>query len=133
MIRTFIKKPLNNQLSKFIIVGLSNTIISYIVFFVFYNFILISNAFSSQGISYAAGIFWSFFWNRKWTFSEKNHSLKTFIPFFIVQITLLFISAFSMSYATQHLSWNVNYIWFFVMAIITIINFVLSKFIVFKV
>lgn len=126
------KELLNYQLTKFIVVGITNTIISYCVFFIFYNFILAGSAFISQCISYAAGIFWSFTWNKSWTFSEKKHNWKTFIPFFIVQITLLLTSAFALSVAVQNLNWNVNFIWLCVMAIITIANFILSKFLVFK-
>ncbi|MBN2284947.1 MAG: GtrA family protein [Tissierellales bacterium] len=127
------EKLINPQLLKFIVVGISNTLISYIVFFGFYNFVLLGNAFLSQCISYAAGVLWSFNWNKKWTFSGKKHRWSVFIPFATVQVTLLFLSAFSISIANHNLNWNVNLIWLCVMVIITVINYNISKYLVFRV
>lgn len=121
------------HLTKFLIVGLSNTLISYLFFIAFYKFILVSNAFLSQSISYAAGIAWSFYWNKNWTFSEKTHSLKVFIPFLTVQISLLFLSALLMYFATKSIIVDVNIIWITVMGLITMINFLCSKYLVFKI
>jgi putative flippase GtrA len=127
------EKLIRPRLLKFVVIGISNTLIGYIVFFIFYNFILIGAAFLSQCISYAAGILWSFNWNRKWTFSETKHRWSAFIPFVTVQVTLLFLSAFSLSVANHNLNWNINLIWLCVMAIITVINYNISKHLVFRV
>ena len=125
-------KLLHTQLSRFIIIGFSNTFIGYIVFIVTYNSFLAGNVFSSQCISYSVGILWSFVWNMKWTFSSKRHKWKLFLPFFFLQIALLFSSAFLLTVAKQNLNWNISLIWLCVMAIITIANFALLKFLVFK-
>jgi putative flippase GtrA len=79
------------------------------------------------------GILWSFTWNRKWTFSEKEHSWKAFIPFLIVQLSLLLVSASSISFTEQHLpGWNINIIWIVIMVFMTFANFLLTKHLVFK-
>lgn len=126
-------KFISYQITKFLVVGTSNTIISFVVFSVFYNFIIINNAFLSQCIGYTAGIVWSFVWNKGWTFSEKKHSWLAFLPFLIIQISLLLFSALSIDITSQTINWNINIIWLCVTLITTIINFSLSKYLVFRV
>jgi putative flippase GtrA len=117
---------------KFIIIGVSNTIISYIVFFILYNNLLAGDAFYSQCLSYTAGIIWSFIWNKRWTFSEKPNGWASFAPFLTLQLSLLFISAFALDIAKGKLDWNINLIWWCVMAVSTAINFVITKYLVFR-
>lgn len=120
------------QLIRFVIVGVSNAVISYIVFFILYSKLLAGDAFYSQCLSYAAGIIWSFFWNKKWTFSEKKHSWAVFSRFLILQLVLLFVSAFFLDLTKNNLNLNIYLIWVCVMAVITFLNFVLSKSLVFR-
>jgi putative flippase GtrA len=121
-----------NQLLKFLAVGISNTIISYIVFLVCYNALLAGGAFTSQTISYASGIVWSFFWNKRWTFVAANRSWSAFFPFLAVQILLLLLSSSALMMVSQTTDWNLNYVWILVMAIVTAINFIVSKKFVFR-
>lgn len=120
------------QLSKFVIIGISNAAISYVFFYILYNNVLAGNAFYSQCLSYAAGIVWSFIWNKKLTFSAKENSWSSFFSFLIFQLILLVASAFLLVIAKENLDWNINLIWICVMAIITIINFLFTKYLVFK-
>jgi putative flippase GtrA len=120
------------HLVKFLIVGASNTIISYIVFFTLYNTLLVGDAVSSQSLSYAAGILWSFTWNKRWTFSEHPNKRALLAPFLILQLMLLLISALALDIAKENLDWNISLIWVCIMAVSTAINFVLSKYVVFK-
>jgi putative flippase GtrA len=112
------------HLVKFVIVGASNTIISYIVFFTLYNKLLVGDAISSQCLSYAAGIIW--------TFSEHPNKRALLAPFVILQLMLLLISALALDIAKENLEWNINLIWVCIMAVSTAMNFVLSKYVVFK-
>lgn len=123
---------LHMQLSKFVVVGISNSIISYLVFIITFNSLLIGNAFASQAISYSAGILWSFFWNEKWTFSSERRKSILLISFFFLQITLLVLSSLMMGFAEKYLDCNITLMWFLVMGFITVINFILSKTLVFK-
>ncbi|MDO6444983.1 GtrA family protein [Colwellia sp. 1_MG-2023] len=125
-------KDFVKQLTKFLIVGASNTALSYIVFFISYNYFLSKDAFYSQCLSYSAGIIWSFFWNNKWTFSKANKSWSAFYPFLILQLFLLLISAFLLDIAKAQLNLSINLIWLGVMVVITILNFFLTKHLVFK-
>src|SRR5690348_5910697 len=120
------------DLVKFIIIGASNTVISYTVFLVLYNALLAGDAFYSQCLSYAAGIIWSFIWNKRSTFSEKPRGWASFPPFLALQLMLLLISAFALDIAKGNLDWNITLIWVCVMAVSTAINFVIAKYLVFR-
>jgi len=120
------------HLVKFIIIGASNTIITYICFFILYKTLLAGDAFYSQCLSYAAGIIWSFIWNKRWTFSEKPNTWASFASFLTLQLMLLLISAFALDIAKGNLDWNINLIWGCVMAVSTAINFVITKYLVFR-
>jgi putative flippase GtrA len=120
------------QLTKFLIIGASNTALSYFVFFIGYNYFLSKDAFYSQCLSYSAGIIWSFFWNNKWTFSNANNSWSAFYPFLILQLSLLVTSALLLELAKKQFDLDINLIWLSVMVVITILNFFLSKYLVFK-
>lgn len=123
---------LSIQASKFIIIGISNTIISYVTFVIMFDFVTTHSAFLSQCISYSAGIVWSFIWNKNWTFENKQQS-NSFFKFIITQVSLLLLSALSLNYCVNIFTIDAKIIWVFVMAIITVINFLLSKFWVFRV
>ena len=124
---------LKKYLYRPVIVGLSNTLISYIAFIASYSFIFNKNASFSQLFSYALGIIWSFFWNKNWTFSERNHKNVTFIPFSIVQVSLMMLSVISIKYAVESFDFNVSLIWFAVMSVITLLNFTITNWLVFRV
>ena len=122
-----------SHLAKFLAVGLSNTLISYLVFILCYSIILDKNALISQIFSYSAGIFWSYFLNKNWTFSDTRQGTKrTMLPFMLVQISLLCLSSVLVNYAVSNLSLNVNLIWIITMGCITVLNFVLTKYLVFS-
>jgi putative flippase GtrA len=120
------------HLIRFVVVGISNTLISYLAFISSYLLIFAENASYSQFFSYMSGIIWSYFWNKNWTFSEKKHKNRTFIPFSIIQVSLMGLSVISIKYAIENYDYNVSLIWFFVMSIITLLNFILTKWVVFK-
>ena len=121
-----------HQLLKFLAVGVSNTLISYLVFLVCYNALLAGSAFTSQAISYAAGIVWSFIWNRRWTFAGASGSGSSFITFLALQLMLLLLSSSSLALVKRTTDWNLNYAWVLVMGVVTALNFVVSKKFVFK-
>ena len=117
----------DKRLLKFLVVGLSNTLISYVAFILLYSYILVHNAAASQALSYFLGILWSFIWNRKWTFGGDHHNVMTFVRFLISQFSMLLLSTAGLHFAVENFNVNVNISWFAVMAVITILNFSLSK------
>ena len=131
-------KILNNYLVidksfyRFVIVGISNTIISYITFICIYKFIIVDNTIVSQIFSYSAGIIWSFIWNRKWTFKSNNNAYKEFLLFVFSQLILLALSSLMLYVVIDKYHYSASLGWIVVMAIITIINFFTLKFLIFK-
>ena len=64
------------QFIKFSAVGVTNTLVDFIVFWLLTHAGM--NYMLSQVFSYSAGILNSYIWNSKWTFKkERSHSLKT--------------------------------------------------------
>ncbi|WP_169309219.1 GtrA family protein [Desulforhopalus sp. IMCC35007] len=125
-------KLIARQLFRFVLVGISNTIISFLTFYVAYHFVLVAETFLSQCISYATGIVWSFCLNRSYTFADSRPAKNTFISFLLVQLSLMLFSSFLLEKTALLLTWNINLLWCIVMAIITAINFILTRLLVFN-
>ena len=85
---------------------------------------------SSQAISYAIGILWSFFWNRRFTFSSAGRMLPQAARFIAIQAMFLFVSATLISVGARFVTPTIS--WLAVMTIITGLNFALTKRWVFK-
>ncbi|TVX97069.1 GtrA family protein [Cohnella terricola] len=83
------KAKLDKQPIKFIVVGFSNTMLSYLLFVICVEIFNLSHSWS-LGISYLVGIVNSYYWNRKWTFRLQNYS--GMAPF------LKFISVYFLTY-----------------------------------
>lgn len=145
-----IKKELTNetfesfmQFVKFGIVGVSNTLISYILYalsllaFQKYGFFVGYDYFVSQIISFALSVLWSFYWNNKMVFTigDGEHRsiwkalLKTYVSY---SFTGLFLNSLLLALWVQ-----VFHISEFVAPIINLlvsvpINFLINKFWAFK-
>ncbi|ACV64973.1 GtrA family protein [Desulfofarcimen acetoxidans DSM 771] len=88
-------KPSSRSFVLFSLVGLTNTVIDYLVFFSLYH-LFPEHFLASQVISYSCGTVNSFFLNKYWTFRNKNIPCGAEILKFIVVNAL----ALSISYIT---------------------------------
>jgi len=123
---------LDNRFVRFLLVGISNAAVSFIVFRAVYDFLFIGNVLFAQPLSYGSGIVWSYFWNRKWTFRSSGQVHREFIWFVGVQLFLLLLSTWLVHLAVDIGGMNASIGWLLVMAFITVLNFLLTKMIVFK-
>ena len=123
----------DQELIRFLLVGVSNTTVSYLVFLLGYHVLFVGDTLISQPLSYSIGIAWSYFWNRKWTFQSSAVVSKEFLRFLIVQIALLFLSTALIYYAVDWWNIDASICWIFVMLLITALNFMLTKRYVFKI
>lgn len=74
------------QFIKFAAVGILNTVVDMVVFYLFVNFVGIIDLISKM-ISYTCGVVNSYFFNTAWTFKkERKRSRKEFILFFAVNL-----------------------------------------------
>jgi putative flippase GtrA len=74
------------KLSKFLLVGFFNTLISFLTYYLLFNlglFYLLASF-----LAYCAGLVNSYLWNLRWTF-QKEHSGRVLIRFIIVNIIAL--------------------------------------------
>ena len=123
----------DQELIRFLLVGVSNTTVSYLVFLLGYHILFVGDTLISQPLSYSIGIAWSYFWNRKWTFQSSAVVKSEFLRFLIVQIALLFLSTALIYYAVDWWNIDASICWIFVMLLITALNFMLTKRYVFKI
>lgn len=130
------------QFVKFALVGLSNVVVSYgvylIFFLVFQIFGVLPNTdyLVAQLIGYVLSIFWSFYWNRKYVFKADKHK----VPW----QTALIKSFLSYSFTGVFLNSLLSYVWVEIIGIPKIIapiinlminvpvNFLMNKFWAFK-
>jgi len=145
------------QFSKFIVVGFSNFIVSFVVFYYLYNYWKLSAIFYSllgqagrnlenivlqagaasldatlaNIVGYSAGIINSFTWNKLWTFEAKKKTAKQFGRFLVLNLFCLLLSSAFLFVFTDYLGWAYLPVWFITMGIITLVNFAVSKYWVF--
>ena len=145
------------QFSKFIVVGFSNFIVSFVVFYYFYNYWKLSGIFYSllgqagrnlenivlqagaasldatlaNIVGYSAGIINSFTWNKLWTFETKKKTARQFGRFLALNLFCLLLSSAFLFVFTDYLGWAYLPVWFVTMGIITLVNFAVSKYWVF--
>ena len=141
------------QFSKFIVVGFSNFIVSFVVFYFFYNYWKLSAIFYSllgqagrnlenivlqagaasldatlaNIVGYSAGIINSFTWNKLWTFETKKKTARQFGRFLALNLFCLLLSSTFLFVFTDYLGWAYLPVWFVTMGIITLVNFFISK------
>ncbi len=79
------------QALRFGLVGISNTLISYLCFLLFYR-VLGMNEYLANALSYLIGLINSFVWNKLWTFRSRGFRLAELG---------LFVIVFALSYGLQ--------------------------------
>jgi putative flippase GtrA len=121
------------QLMKFGVVGVSNTLIDFLVFsLLVYVFTVKPNL--SQAISYTAGTINSFIFNKKWTFKteEKKDVKLQGLRFLIINALSLILSSVSISYLIDDLYINKIIAKILIVLLTQVINYLGYKLIVFK-
>ncbi|HYQ92358.1 MAG TPA: GtrA family protein, partial [Candidatus Competibacteraceae bacterium] len=117
----------DKRLIHFLMVGATNTVVSYLVFLLRYHLWFHQSALLAQPFSYGAGIVWSYIWNRQWTFQSSAAVGQELIRFVIVQIILLFLSTNLIYWLVDCGNINASIGWVLVTAPITMLNFFLTK------
>ena len=124
--------PMKNQFLKFIIVGLFSTIINYCLFYLLLNFVNI-NYLVSSSCGFIAGVFGGFYLNKNWTYNDKNNKSKTLLwKYFSLYLTSLLISLIFLKITVDYIGLNPEIANLLAIGITTCINFIGTKFMVFK-
>lgn len=120
------------QFSKFIVVGILNTTISLVTFYILYNLFSVSYT-ASNLLSYIVGVINSFFWNKLWVFRRGAGNM--------LRESLVFLLVFAVSYGIQYLflrglveslGINPNWAQLPAMAVYTLVNYLLNRYVTFK-
>ena len=126
----------NNELIKFLVVGVLNTIIGASIMFVAYNFMGL-NYWVSTSLNYIVAGTFSFFANKKFTFKSEGKIFQKIILFIITLIFCYFIAfylskkiIFFIDISNKKLKENISML--LGMVIYTVLNFILQKKIVFR-
>jgi putative flippase GtrA len=123
---TFIKQSI-----KFIIVGIINTLVTYLTFKIL-TLLFSINDIISIIIGYILGVINSFILNKIWTFKSKIMSIKEMIFFIIIFIISLVLKIVAYRILKEKILLQKDIAFFIGMAIYTSTNFLLNKYITFK-
>ncbi len=120
---------LDPRLLRFLCVGATNFLISFAVF---QGLLLIPRSSdlllpAYQLVSYGAGIVWSYFWNRRFTFGSRQPWLREGSRFLVLQVCLALLSAALIGALVNILGLGPTISWLAVMSFITVVNFLASK------
>lgn len=129
-----VRRLFDYSFARFIIVGFSNAAVSLTIFAIAYQLFhsLYIRAGLAQALAFSAGIFWSYFWNRRWVFNVSSSARHDGLRFVIVQLVLLLVSSVAISLAVDRVGVPPFRAWFIVMVVVTILNYFLLKLIVFE-
>ena len=114
---------------KFGIVGVSNTIIDFVVFYLL-SFVILE--YLAKGISFALSVINSFIWNRWWTFQKKGKATKIEMAKFLA-VNLLTLGINLIFYWIWRDLLGLGKIWSFILTapFVTLTNYILNRFWVF--
>jgi putative flippase GtrA len=120
------------QIVQFGLVGVLNTLIDVAFYFLLSRSGLIPSLILAKGVSYAAGVLNSFYWNKSWTFQSHVESHRVFLPFVAANVFAVGLNLGVMNLALNTLGLPepsalalatlTTFVW----------NFVISKFFIFK-
>lgn len=128
------KEELNKfirQFIKFILVGIINTLVTYVTFKILTNIFFVNDILAII-ISYIVGVINSFILNKIWTFRSKIMSFREIIFFVIVFFISLFFKIIVYKTLKEKFLIQKDIAFFIGMAVYTSINFLLNKYITFR-
>jgi putative flippase GtrA len=114
---------------RFGVVGVSNTVIGFAAFWSLHHLMPAAGA---QGVGYTLGGLWSYYWNRRWTFQSRGKVAGEASRFLSLQFGFMLLSSMLLGLLVDHAhlpSWPC---WLAVSALITVLNFVASRYWAFK-
>ncbi len=120
------------QLIKFSVVGISSTIIDWLIYFLITRFLGIFYIFAKI-ISFLMAVINSYTWNRKWTFrSENPQKAQEFVKFLVVSVVGLTLNTAVMFLAVSKAHWHDLYALILATSVVMAWNFTIDKMWVFN-
>ena len=127
----------NEEIIRYLIIGILTTIVSlttyYVLVYTVFNPNVPLELQITNLISWITAVTFAYFTNKKYVFKQKEKtSLKQVITFYLSRVSTLIIDMLLMYIFVSRLNFSDKIIKLFVQVIVTILNYILSKFIVFK-
>lgn len=119
----------SEQLLKFGLIGILNTILGYGLFVVFLNWF---NYFGALVFSHIIAVTHSYLWNKFWTFKSNKKPLQEFIKFNSIYILVFLINAITLFLLVDVFNFDPRVGQLLALPIITIISFTGHKYWSFK-
>lgn len=133
------KKLLNRygEIIRYLIIGVLTTIISLVTYYLLtYTFLNPNKAIELQianVISWIISVTFAYFTNRQFVFQKKDKSnFKEMLSFYLSRVSTLLIDMFLMYVFVSILKFNDKIIKVLVQIIVIVLNYIFSKFFVFK-
>ncbi|EJR00831.1 MULTISPECIES: GtrA family protein [Bacillus cereus group] len=113
------------KLLKFGLVGIFNTLITIISFWILLKFDM--NYLVANTISYLIGVANSYYWNKNWVFKPNNKGTSMFFKFLTVNLIVLAFNTLCLFVLVDKLTLNASTAQIFAIGVGMVINFVLNK------
>ncbi|MBD3109287.1 GtrA family protein [Bacillus sp. AGMB 02131] len=113
-----------NKLIKFCIVGMGNTLLTFLVFYLLLTIGM--NYLAANIIGYTVGVANSYYWNKSWVFEAKSN-YKHFLRFIAVNILTLLINTGSLFIFVHSFGLNEIIAQIIATGIGMVVNFILNK------
>ncbi|MGF7049232.1 putative flippase GtrA [Paenibacillus sp. DS2015] len=84
---------MKNQSIKFIIVGVLNTIVGFLVYAGYIHFIR-NNYLEALICSHVIGVAHSYLWNNRWTFQQRKYNARSAVKFVSIYVVTFFVNLF---------------------------------------
>ena len=118
----------------YLLFGVFTTVVNYAIYFPLYNFLFLSATLSNI-IAWFFAVVFSFVTNKPLVFNSKDWSCKTILhelsKFFICRLASGLLESAILLVTVDIMQWNGNWVKIIVGFAIVIINFLMSKFLVF--
>ncbi|PFB61279.1 GtrA family protein [Bacillus cereus] len=113
------------KLLKFGLVGIFNTLITIISFWILLRFGM--NYLVANTIAYLIGVANSYYWNKNWVFKPNNKGTSMFFKFLTVNLIVLAFNTLCLFILVDKLALNALIAQIFAIGVGMVINFVLNK------
>jgi len=119
----------SDQIIKFCLVGVLNTIIGYGIFFISLQFI---NYLLALIVAHIIGVANSFFWNKYWVFRSEKNKIREFLKFYSVYGIMLLLNIVVLYFFVSFLSIRPEISQLLILPVLTLLTYTGHKYWSFK-
>ena len=122
---------IKEQFMKFIVIGIISTILNYSLFYILYIFISLHYVIAAS-LGFILGVFAGYKFNKSWTFDVKEKNKFFVHKYCIVYVSSLLTGLIFLFLLVENFNFIAEIANFFMIGLTTILNFIGTKYWVFK-